>query len=94
MSDEIERGLARISRRIEARQRELRERLETVPELAALMEGWKATFGPLRVEHVRIGDWSHGEPPPPGIVPAPYHPPQASRRGKAAALRAREAVGQ
>lgn len=91
--DELDRKLARLDRRVQAREREFRQRLETAPELVALLEGLKAAFGPLRLTHVQIGDWSHGEPPQRGIVPAPYHRPTFARRGKAEALRAREKAG-
>lgn len=86
-------GVARIDRRLEARRLQVRSKLETVPELAGWLDQVREVFGNVRLTYLEIDDWRHGEPLPPGIVPAPYHRPQATRRGKAEALRARERVG-
>lgn len=86
VQESLDAKLARIDRRLEARRGELRQRLQTRPELAALLEGWKAVFGPLRISHIAIDDYTDGDPARiyevdgrPGVViraPAPYHLPR------------------
>lgn len=85
-AESLDEKLARVARRLEARRAELQSRLQTRPELAALLEGWKTVFGPLRISHIAIDDYTDGDPQRiyevderPGVVirsPAPYHPPR------------------
>jgi hypothetical protein len=100
MTDErLENGLARISGRLQARRDAVRQRLETRPELSAFLERLKATFGPVRLTFVQVGDWSDGDPdaiyrldgqPAHRFTPAPYVRPAVGRKGKAAMMRERE----
>jgi hypothetical protein len=96
---EIDQKLARISERLQARRDELRRQLKAAPELESLLESWKATFGTVRVSHVQVGQYQHGDPAAiyeidgqRGHVfsPAPYAGPLAAGRGKAAEMKRRE----
>jgi hypothetical protein len=89
--DEIEQRLADVNRRLEARRAAVRERLETRPELSHLLEGLKATFGPIRVTYLAIDDWEEGNELPRGFIPHPYRAPRVGRKGRMAELREREA---
>ena len=101
--DELDQKLDRSARRLEARRSEFRQQLQAAPELASLLEGWKAAFGPLRVSYVQVGTYTDGDPERiyeidgrPGVVirnPAPYSRPQKARRGAAEARRERERLG-
>ena len=90
MTDEVELRLVDANRRYEARRESVRRRLETRPELAALLEGLKATFGPIRVTYLAIDDWEEGNELPRGFNPHPYRAPRVGRKGRMAELRERE----
>jgi len=96
---EIDAKLARLSDRVQARRDELRRQLQTAPDAQSLLESWKATFGTIRVSHVKVGDYQHGDPQSiyeidgqRGFVfsPAPYTGPLKPGRGKAAEMKRRE----
>lgn len=96
---EIDAKLARLSDRVQARRDELRRQLQAAPKLESLLESWKATFGTVRVSHVQVGEYRHGDPADiyridgqPGYVfsPAPYTGPLKPGRGKAAEMKRRE----
>ena len=90
--DDISTKLARIDRRLEAKRRDVRQRLETVPELLDLAQAAKETFG-AKLIYLKIGDWEDGDRATyeeRGCVWTPYTKPRATRLGKVAAMRERE----
>ena len=102
--DEIDRKLAGLDRRVQARRAELQRALEADPGLAGLLSDLRETFGPFAVVHARIGAYEHGDPARLYLLddgtrghafsPAPYRRPQPKKAGRIAALRERERLGQ
>lgn len=60
--DDIEKRMARLGSRIQARASEVRSRLETVPGLLALCEACRETFG-AKLVYLKVGDYVTGEIP-------------------------------
>jgi len=99
VNDDIDQRLADIARRLEAKRAQVRSHLETRPALQLWLEEARSTLG-ARLTFLEVDHFTDGDPEriyeidgQPGYVvrnPAPYHPPQAARRGKAARMRARE----
>ena len=89
---DLETKLARVHRRLEAKRRDVRQRLETVPELLDLAQAAKETFG-ARLIYLRIGEWEDGDRATfdeRGCVWTVYTPPRKGHKGKMAAMRERE----
>ena len=92
MSDDVSEKLDRVSRRLEAKRADVRQRLETVPGLLHLAEITKEVFGAKLVAG-RIGDWEDGNQAlldEHGHVWTPYTPPRKGHKGRLAAMRERE----
>ena len=99
MSDDLDVRLADIARRLEAKRAQVQSRLQTRPTVQLWLHETREVLG-AKLTFLEVDDFTDGDPEriyeidgQPGYVvrnPAPYHPPQATRRGKAARMRARE----
>ena len=82
MSNEEFGGVARIDRRLQERRRQVRERLESVPQLFDLAHEARSIFS-ARLTYLRIGDWETGNRAAfeaRGLPMSPPQPKDLSRR--------------
>jgi len=78
-SDDLDQKMVRVADRVKAHGVDVRARMGAVPDLLAFADACKSTFHG-KLKWLRIGEWSQGHEPTPGIAINPQYRAAKKRR--------------